>query len=85
MDNKQVMMRIPVSGIPKGYKAVAVRPARPGELVVNHVQGGGVSVVPDHWNTLPYSKYPQIILEKLYDPGIAIPNGWKVWMDNNGE
>jgi hypothetical protein len=83
------MMTIPVSGIPKGYKAVAVRLAQPGELVVNHVQGGGVSMVPDSWNSLPYSEYPQIILEKLYveklyDPGIGIPNGWKVWFDNRG-
>ena len=85
MDNKQVMMTIPVSGIPKGYKAVAVRPALPGEFVVNHIQGVEVSMVPDNWNSFSYSDYPMIILEKIYDPGIGIPNGWKVWVDNSGE
>ena len=85
-DQHTPMMTIPVSGIPKGYKVVAIRPARPGELVVNHVYSDGVTMVPDNWNSLPYSKYPQIILdEKLYDPGIGIPNGWKVWKDCNGE
>ena len=84
-DQHTPMMTIPVSGIPKEYKAVAVRLARPGELVVNHAQKGGVWVVRDNWNSLPDSKYPQIILEKLYDPDIGIPNGWKVWVDNTGE
>ena len=84
-DQHTPMMTIPVSGIPKGYKAVAIRLARPRELVVSHMAAGGVSVVPDNWNSLPYSEYPRIILEKPYDPGIAIPNGWKVWKDCNGE
>lgn len=79
MDHKEVLMSIPVSGIPAGYRIIAIRPARTGETIVNHGVTGGVNATPAHWASLPYSSYPQIILEKCYDPGISIPNGWTVW------
>ena len=42
-------------------------------------------MTPSFWTSSIYSDYPMIILEKLYDPGIGIPNGWKVWKDCSGE
>jgi hypothetical protein len=85
MDNEEVLMTIPVSGIPNGYKAVAVRPARPGEIVVNPGANEGISTTPSFWTSSTYSDYPMIILEKTYDPGIGIQNGWKVWKDYRGK
>ena len=85
MDHKEALMRIPVSGIPAGYKVVAIRPARPGEIVVNSGAVDGLATIPNFWTSSIYSDYPMIILEKIYDPGIGIPNGWKVWVDNSGE
>ena len=81
MDNEEVWVRIPVSGIPKGYKVVGIRPANPGDTVLHPNIGAGFYVVPSEW--INQSSF--VILEKLYDPGIAIPNGWKVWKDNSGE
>lgn len=78
------LMTIPVSGIPKGYRVVAIRPALSGEIVANDSVSEGVSVTPDFWNRSIYSDFPMIILEKLYNPGIPIPNGWKVWRNNCG-
>jgi hypothetical protein len=75
MTSQEVMMSIPVSGIPKGYKVVAIRPARPGDIVVTH----------ENLEQISYSDCPRIILEKLYNPGIPIPNGWKVWSDDMGD
>lgn len=81
MGNEEVLMRIPVSGILRGYKVVAIRPARPGDMVCHPNTASGVHVVPSEW----LNEKPFIILEKLYDPGIAIPNGWRVWVDDTGE
>lgn len=85
MEHKEVLMRIPVSGIPKGYKAVAIRPAVPGEIVVSPGVIAGIATTPSFWTSSLYSDCSMIILEKLYDPGIPIPDGWKVWVDNSGE
>ena len=66
------LMTIPVSGIPKGYKVVAIRPARPGDIVVTH----------EELEEISYSDLPMIILKKLYDPNVAVPNGWTVHHDS---
>jgi hypothetical protein len=71
MDHVVTMMTIPVSGIPKGYKVVAIRPARPGDIAVTH----------EGLEEISYSDCPGIILKKLYDPNVAVPNGWTVYRD----
>ena len=81
VDNEEVWVRIPVSGIPKGHKVVGIRPAKPGDTVLQPNTLAGFYVVPSEW----INESSFVILNKLYDPGIAIPNGWKVWKDNSGE
>lgn len=41
-------------------------------------------MTPSFWTSSIYSDYPMIILEKLYDPGIGIPNGWIVYKTDGG-
>ena len=81
MNHEEVLVRIPVSGIPKGHKVVGIRPAKPGDTVLHPNTLAGFYVVPSEW----INESSFVILNKLYDPGIAIPNGWKVWKDNSGE
>ena len=81
MEHEEVWVRIPVSGIPKGYKVVGIRPAKPGDTVLHPNTLAGFYVVPSEW----INESSFVILNKLYDPGIGIPNGWKVWKDCNGE
>jgi len=73
-------MTIPVSGIPKGFKVSEIRPAKAGDIVVSNADCGF------HEASEGYN-HPQsrIILKKLYDPNVNVPNGWLVYKDADGD
>jgi hypothetical protein len=73
------MLTIPISGIPKGCRVIAIRPPRIGDIVVAWLNCGFDVIAQGH-----QLNHPRIILEKIYNPGIPIPNGWKVWRNNDG-
>lgn len=71
------MMQIPVSGIPKGFKIVEIRQAKIGDTVVADLPCGFMV-----WREGCDKPGTRMILQKLYDPNVGVPNGWTVHHDS---